>query len=113
MEVPAQRRGQEDRLIITTTKPIHAVSSETISRRIRQVLTESGTDPDFTGYSTRHAATSAAARQGVLDSIIKQTAGWFARLQVFAKQYYRPITQDRRLFANTVLDRQGSEKMVV
>jgi len=104
-EVTAHSRGQEDRLIITTTKPIHAVSSETISRWIRQVLTESGIDPDFTGYSTRHAATSAAARQGVLESIIKQTAGWSARSQVFAKHYNRPITQDRRVFATTVLGR--------
>lgn len=84
-----------DRLILTAKKPIHNASTATISRWIRNVLTESGIDTGvFTAHSTRHASTSAASRKGVPVDIIKRTAGWSGNSLTFAKFYNCPITVD-------------------
>lgn len=96
-----------ERLILTTKKPIHNASTATISRWIRDVLTESGIDTAvFTAHSTRHASTSAARRKGVSVDIIKKTAGWSGESLTFAKFYNRPITVDEdNAFAEAIYNR--------
>lgn len=93
-----------DRLLLTTKKPIHSASASTISRWIKQVLSDSGIDTTiFSAHSTRHAATSAADRRGISVELIRKTAGWSGNSLVFAKFYKRPLSNNTdRLFAETV-----------
>lgn len=93
-----------DRLILTTKKPIHNAAASTISRWIRQVLSDSGVDTNvFSAHSTRHASTSAAKRNGVSIDIIKRTAGWSGNSLTFAKFYNRPIIIDEgNVFAEAI-----------
>uniref|UniRef100_A0ABD2WM07 Reverse transcriptase domain-containing protein n=1 Tax=Trichogramma kaykai TaxID=54128 RepID=A0ABD2WM07_9HYME len=61
----SELRGQCKTLFITHKKPFHAATSQTISRWIRETLESAGINTEiFTAHSTRHAATSAAARRG-------------------------------------------------
>lgn len=93
-----------DKLILTAKKPIHNASAATISRWIKNVLTDSGIDTDiFKSHSTRHASTSAANRKGVSVDIIKRTAGWSGNSLTFAKFYNRPIAIDEdNVFAEAI-----------
>lgn len=91
-----------DSLLISFKKPHKAVCVQTISRWIRLTLKECGIDESFTAHSTRHAATSCAARRGVPVDSIKRAAGWTGESQVFARFYNRPIV-DVNAFSNAVL----------
>lgn len=72
-------RGTSNQLFISWKKPHKMVSTQTLSRWIKQLLEESGVDiSKFTAYSTRHASTSAARRNGVSIDNIKRTTGWTA-----------------------------------
>lgn len=82
-----------DRLILTAKKPCHNASASTISRWIKQVLSESGIDTHiYSAHSARHAATSAAGRRGISVEIIKKTAGWTGNSLIFGKFYNRPLS---------------------
>nr|CAH7747346.1 unnamed protein product [Callosobruchus chinensis] len=60
------RPPSENRLILTIKKPHRAASSQYLSRWLKNILTTCGIDTNiFKTYSTRHAATSAAARAGL------------------------------------------------
>ncbi|XP_047027863.1 uncharacterized protein LOC124635941 [Helicoverpa zea] len=84
-----------EKLFLTTKKPYHNASSQSISRWIKEMLRESGVDVNiFTAHSTRHASTSAASRSGVSIDVIKQTAGWAGNSLCFAKFYNRPLIND-------------------
>ncbi|XP_067204231.1 uncharacterized protein [Linepithema humile] len=92
-----------DSLFISYRKPFKAVSSQTISRWIKQILEECGVNTAvFSAHSTRHAATSRAADKGVTLDIIKRAAGWTGESRVFANFYNRPIVNPED-FSNTVL----------
>ncbi|CAH0723415.1 unnamed protein product, partial [Brenthis ino] len=55
-----------DNLILTSKKPYKPASSQSISRWIKQALSESGIDISvFGAHSTRHASTSSAKAAGV------------------------------------------------
>lgn len=96
----------ENRLFISIRKPHKAVSKQTISKWIKQCLNESGVDVAiFSGHSTRHAATSAAAASGLDFDTIRKSAGWSAGSKVFANFYNRPLITDSYDFANCVLSR--------
>lgn len=91
-----------DSLLLTYKKPHRPASSQTISRWIKQVLSESGIDVTIFGaHSARHAATSAARRAGASIDNIRRTAGWTATSNTFARFYNRPIL-DTNDFARTV-----------
>lgn len=96
-----------DRLILTTKRPIHNASSQSLSRWIKSVLKDSGVDVSvYTSHSTRHASTSAARRAGVSVDVIKRAAGWTGSSLCFAKFYNLPLpdpAQDRA-FAEAVLN---------
>lgn len=79
-------------LLITYKKPYKAATTQSISRWIKQVLSESGVDTSvFSAHSTRHASTSAAASAGVSLDVIRRTAGWTQQSNTFAKYYNRQI----------------------
>lgn len=79
-------------LLITYKKPYKAATTQSISRWIKQVLSQSGVDTSvFSAHSTRHASTSAAASAGVSLDVIRRTAGWTQQSNTFAKYYNRKI----------------------
>lgn len=95
------RRPNCDQLFISWKKPHNPVGSQSISRWIRTLLEECGV-LNFTGYSTRHASTSAAAQKGLSLDVIKHAAGWSGSSQMFAKFYKRPIVNPE-LFSSSIL----------
>lgn len=96
-------RGEEERLFLTVNKPHRAASKETLSRWIRQILSECGIDDSFGAHSTRHASTSTAWRNGASFDIIRSAAGWSQNSKVFLQFYNRPI-QDNN-YASFVLEK--------
>ncbi|XP_045767233.1 uncharacterized protein LOC123868716 [Maniola jurtina] len=89
-------------LFLSYKKPFKMVTSQTISRWIKQTLAESGVDISiFSAHSTRHASTSAAASAGVCIDTIRKTAGWTSSSSMFAQFYNRPVT-DEGAFARSV-----------
>lgn len=91
-----------DNLFVALRKPHGPVSSQSISRWIRQMLNECGIDDEFGAHSTRHASTSQAAKKGIALDIINRAASWSGESRVFANFYKRPIV-DPKAFANAVL----------
>ncbi|VEN45268.1 unnamed protein product, partial [Callosobruchus maculatus] len=98
------RSPLEDRLVLTIKKPHRTASSQSLSRWLKNILTTCGIDTYiFKGYSTRYAATSAAARAGLNIEIIRETAGWTKKSEVFNKFYHKPLARDDSTFAKAVL----------
>ena len=81
----------EEKLLIAYKKPYYAATTQSISRWIKNMLKKSGIDTSvFTAHSTRHASTSAAARNGADIETIRRAAGWSEKTSVFARFYNRP-----------------------
>lgn len=92
-----------DFLFISLSKPYKAVTTQTISRWIRQGLEDCGINTTlFSAHSTRHASTSRAAAKGVSLDLIKRAAGWTGESRVFANFYNRPIINNEE-FSTAVL----------
>lgn len=104
LERTESRRGTIQELFITTTKPFKKASTQTICRWVKNALNKAGLDTNrFSAHSTRHAATSAAARKGINIDTIRQHAGWTDRSKTFASVYNRPlISKDN--FAEAVFE---------
>ena len=69
-------RGSETQLLISFCKPHKSVSSDTVSRWMKSVMTAAGVDTTrYKSHSTRAASTSAAARAGALVDNILSCAG--------------------------------------
>ena len=96
-------RGTCKQLLLTTQKPFHAASRDSIRRWTKEVLAKSGIDIDqFTPHSTRAASVSKAAiHQVPLDSIL-QTADW-SSAGTFQKYYKKPINTKTQSFQAAVL----------
>nr|CAH7748607.1 unnamed protein product [Callosobruchus chinensis] len=82
-------------------------TTQTLGRWVKSVLVESGIDTKkFTAHSTRHAATSAAARKGLHFDTIRLAAGWskkHLRIKMFAAVYNRPLVVESKAFTETIL----------
>ncbi|KAL0879323.1 hypothetical protein ABMA27_003101 [Loxostege sticticalis] len=88
------KRNNCENLFISFKKPYNKVTSQTISRWIKDTLSDSGIDTSiFTAHSTRHASTSAAKRCGVNIDVIRKTAGWSESSKTFAKFYNRDFIE--------------------
>lgn len=95
------RNGIEN-ILLTTKPPYKSATTQTISRWIKSVLSESGVDVSkFKAHSTRHASTSAASAAGVCIDTIRKRAGWTTESCTFAKFYNRPLLDDA-IFAKAV-----------
>ena len=96
-------RGQERQLFISHSKPHGKVSSQTVSRWIKEALTVAGVDTSkYKAHSTRSAAVSAASRANVPVKCILTQAGW-SREKTFQRFYNKPLTDDREEFSQAVL----------
>lgn len=70
-------RKNGTQLFLSYQKPHSAVSTDTIARWIKSVLSASGIDTDkYKAHSTRSASTSAAFYQGIPIQTIMNAAGW-------------------------------------
>ena len=89
------------KLFVSVVKPHGAVTTSTVSRWIKTLLSLSGIDTTkFQAHSTRVAVASKASASLPTDVILKHV-GWASDC-VFRKYYDKPIRQDD-LFASTVL----------
>lgn len=97
---------KDDTLFISFKRPYKPVCSQSISRWIKEVLSESGIDTNiFSAHSTRHASTSSAQRHGVNLDLIRKTAGWSVSSSVFARFYQKSlITDDSNDFATSIIN---------
>jgi len=99
------RDNNTKKLFISTTKPYTAVSAQTIGHWIKSLLSKAGIDTNqFTAYSTRHAAVSAAHKRGVDIPTIRRSAGWAPNSQIFFKFYNRPTQTPNDQFARAILE---------
>ena len=100
----AHKRKDTTALFISSQKPHKAVSKDTISRWIKDALTAAGIDTTIYGsHSTRAAATSAAARQGLPVDVILDSAGWCSN-RTFDKFYNLQLENKNPNFGETILD---------
>lgn len=98
-------RDSETKLFISFKKPFKTVSSQTLSRWIKNTLNISGIDTNiFSAYSTRHASTSTAKREGVSIDAIKKAVGWSDKSCTFARFYNRKLIPSKDVFAKSVLN---------
>lgn len=75
-------------------KPHNAVTSQTVARWIKKVMTDAGIDTNiFSAHSTRSAATSAAKSVGMSLTGIMNAAGW-SNSGTFHKFYHRTVNSD-------------------
>lgn len=95
-------RGREKALWVSHRKPFGRVTSQTLSRWLKQVLSMAGINTNvFKSHSTRAASTSAADRMQVpLDHILR-AAGW-SRESTFQRFYKKPL-MEQDVFADTIL----------
>ena len=99
-------RGVDTKLFITTVKPYHGASRQTISSWVKKTLQTAGVDmTTFTPHSTRSAATSAAKSSNIPLETILKAAGW-SNVKTFATYYQKPIQQVGQ-FANSLLEKGG------
>ena len=94
----AKRRSS--RLLLAMVSPHRPISSQTVSRWLRDALTSAGISPTYSGHSTRSASTSAAAESGIALETILEAADW-ASAGTFRTFYQRPTS--RGTFARTVI----------
>ena len=80
------RKGT-DQLLIAYQKPHKPVSTDTVGRWIRTILTQAGIDTEqFKAHSTRVASASAAVQRGAPVDAVLKAAGWAAE-STFTKYY--------------------------
>lgn len=100
-----ENRKNIDSLFLSHKRPFKAVTSQTLSRWVKNVLEECGIDTNiFTAHSTRHASTSAASRNGIDIDTLRRTAGWTKTSNTFAKFYNLRLVEDKDAFAKAVLN---------
>jgi len=96
-------RKDTDNLFLSISINHKPITSQTVSRWIKTVLANSGIDVNqFSAHSTRHAATSAAARKGISIDVIRDRAGWSNESNVFTTFYNLPLDQ-RSSFAISLI----------
>ena len=91
VSVTSTLRTNEEQLFIRLQKPYVGVSTDTIARWLKLVMSEAGIDVTvFSAHNTRLAATSKANNcQVPIDTIL--AAGGWTNAQTFAKYYNKPI----------------------
>lgn len=85
-------RNNHDYLFTSIRRPHGPVTSQTLSRWVKDILRCSGIDVSlFSAHSTRHASASMAHSLGVNLDTIRKTAGWSGSSNTFGKFYQRVI----------------------
>ena len=102
-------RKNEGSLFISYLKPHAAVTSSTISRWLKTIMSSSGIDVSvFKPHSVRAASTSKAKATSIPIQDIMKIAGW-KNAQTFAQYYHKDIQQREISYASTILS-NGLEK---
>ena len=87
-----ERRGTETQLLISYIKPYKKVSTDTISRWLKEIIGLAGIDTKvFKGHSTRSAATSKASSLGISVKEIMERANWRTNESTFQRFYNKKI----------------------
>ena len=89
-------RNGTDKLLLSFQKPHKAISTETLSRWLKLIISLSGIDiksKNIKAHSTRSQATSIAAWTGMSVTTIMKAAGW-SRQTTFTKFYKKRITEN-------------------
>nr|CAI5822135.1 unnamed protein product [Callosobruchus analis] len=101
------RPSGKDELFLTYGKPHRIATKQTLSRWVKDTLSNAGIDTSiFQAHSTRHASASLVFRQGISVDVISRTAGWTEKSSCFARFYNRPLSTTQT-FANTILASAG------
>ncbi|EZA61955.1 hypothetical protein X777_08630, partial [Ooceraea biroi] len=99
------RTASNTKLLISTVKPYSNVSAQTIGHWIKSLLGKARIDTNqFSAYSTRHAAVSAAYQKGVDIDTIRHTASWSSQSQMFARFYNKLIQSSSKNFTHAILE---------
>ncbi|XP_015125042.1 uncharacterized protein LOC107046839 [Diachasma alloeum] len=107
LKITKDIRGDNKKLFISTTRPYHPVCPQTLGHWIKSLLGKAGINTkEFSAYSTKHAAISAAYDRGIDINTIIQRAGWSEGSQMFAHFYNRPIERSEDNFAKAVLPKK-------
>ena len=94
-------RGDNTQLFISFIKPHQPVTSSTIARWLKEVMTSAGIDiSTFKAHSVRGTSASAASMQGVTTEDILSAADW-SRESTFQIFYYKPVRNT--VFAKSIL----------
>ena len=93
---------QSSKLLLALIAPHTPISSQTVSRWLRNALKLAGINPTFTGHSTRSASTTAAAEAGIPLELILEAADW-SSAGTFRAHYLRPTSLDKETFAKSVI----------
>ena len=88
------------RLLLAMVSPHWPTTSQSVSRWLRDALSNAGVSPTYRAHSTRSASTSAAAEAGIPLEFILEAADW-ASAGTFRTFYQRPTTQGT--FARSVV----------
>ena len=94
-------RQAEKKLFVSFRRPHKAVSTDTISRWLRSIMSEAGLDKHFRPHSIRSASVSKAAAANIPMNDILSHVGWSSE-QTFCKFYLKPIATQSN-FAEAVL----------
>ena len=91
-------------------KPHNPVTSSSVARWLKAVLTVAGIDTAiFLAHSTRGGSSSAAAKVGITTNHILKAADWSSEL-VFQKFYYKP--SDNPSYGRAVLSNSATNSTV-
>jgi len=92
-----------DQLLLSLEAPHNEVTTQTISRWLKQLLAEANVDVSmYKAHSFRHASTSKAYQEGVSADVIFAVAGWTPSSKTFARFYNKKI-DERCTYATDVL----------
>ena len=103
-------RGDETKLLISFIKPYRAVTSSSVARWLKSVLSAAGIDTEiFSAHSTRGASSSAAANVGITTNDILKAANWSSE-SAFQKFYYKP--SDNLSYGRAVLSNSATNNTI-
>ena len=95
-------RQNEQGLFISVRKPHKRVAKSSISRWVKELMTEAGIDTDvYQAHSVRPASASKAKSRNVPIDLIMNTAGW-TKESTFARFYDKDISTNR--YPNAILN---------
>ena len=100
-----EKERKASQLLLSYIRPYVPISSQTLSRWLKNCLVLAGIDNCFTGHSTRSAATSSAAEAGLSLETILEAADW-SSVRTFERFCRKPPVKGD--FARAVLGNTSS-----
>ena len=104
-------RQGEKTVVLSYVKPHKPVTSTTIARWLKQLLTKAGIGCNYGAHSIRAASTSKGMAKGLSSKTIMAAANWAPSSSVFEKFYHREIREES--YQKAVLDDRCVEEAIV